>query len=91
MISRIFKDYDLDKMLKNFEEIFYKEGFNIVKKQKMTEKSFPEIVVITLSKDKNLFRVSFVLDKNGITLTAVGIKDEKIEKEITELLDLLRS
>ena len=90
MISRNFRSYELEDMLKKFEEIFLRKGYRIIKKQKMTEKSFPVIVVLTLSKDKNIFRASFVLDKSGTTLTVVGIKDSKIEKEIIELLDLLR-
>ena len=74
MISRNFKIYNLDIMLKKFEKIFSRKGYKTIKKQKITEKSFPDIVVYTLSKDENMFRVSFVLDKNGVTITVVGIK-----------------
>ena len=89
MISRNFKTYDLNSFLKRFEKIFSRKGYKVLNKEKMTEKSFPDILVLTLSKDENLVRVSFVLDRNGITLTAVGVKDKNIEREIMELLDLL--
>ncbi len=90
MISRNFKIYELDSFLKRFGNVFSQKGYEILKKQKMTEKNFPEIVVLTLSKDKKIFRVSLVLDKNGITITAVGIKDKNLKKEITDLLELLQ-
>jgi len=90
MISKNFKSYELDKFLKKFVQISSQKGFRIIKKEKMTEKSFPDIVVLTLSKDKNLFRVSFVLDKNGITLTVVGVKDKKLKEDITAFLELLQ-
>ncbi len=90
MISKNFKNYHLEETLKQFEEIFSQKGYKILKKQKMTEKNFPEIVVFTLSKDQKLFRTSFVLDKNGITITVVGIKEKNLKKEITDLLELLQ-
>jgi len=89
MITKNIKMFDIEKFIKNLKRTLEEKGYRILSSQEMTEKSFPRITVLTVLKKNNLFKISLVLDKNGITVTAVGIKEDKLKKEISGILEHL--
>jgi tRNA nucleotidyltransferase (CCA-adding enzyme) len=89
MITKNIKMFDIEKFIKNLKRTLEEKGYKILSSQEMTEKSFPRITVLTVLKKNNLFKISLVLDKNGITVTAVGIKEDKLKKEISGILEHL--
>jgi hypothetical protein len=90
MISRNIKDGNLDELIDRFTELLIENGFTVSQPIDMLEKKMPvpRVVVMGAKKDEMSFRVSFVFDKNGITIT-VPVKDKKVKSTIEQLLDLL--
>ncbi|WP_457639232.1 hypothetical protein [Persephonella sp.] len=90
MITRNYKDIKPEEFVKRFESRLKNAGFHLhEKKETVGSLPLPKIYVYTLSKDNNSFRISIVCDKNGITATAVGVKDKDLKTELTDFLNSL--
>ncbi|SNZ08200.1 hypothetical protein SAMN06265182_1209 [Persephonella hydrogeniphila] len=89
MITKNYKEFNLEKFLENLKKTLKEKEYVIISSQEMTEKNFPSIIVLTVAKKDTVFRISVVLDKNGITVTVVGLKDADIEKEIRFIFENL--
>ncbi|MBK3332578.1 hypothetical protein GWK41_05820 [Persephonella atlantica] len=90
MISRNYTCLQMDSFLSRLKEQLRNGSFNIIQEAEMTEKKlpFPKIYVLTVEGNGEIFRLSVVMDRNGITV--VVPKVEKNKALITQILDSLQ-
>ncbi|WP_457624709.1 hypothetical protein [Persephonella sp.] len=92
MITKNFSGESFDDFLSKLTDSLQKEDFSLVEVRDVIHSPLPlpKIVVLTVQKNRTPFRISVVYDKNGITVTVVGLRDENLKSEITGILDSLQ-
>jgi len=89
MISRNYSHFQIDAFLENLNMLLKENGFRIVHKAEATESKlpFPKIYVFTVEGNGEIFRLSVVMDREGITVVVPKTQNKAL---ITQILDSLQ-
>jgi len=89
MITKNFPEGDYRNFTEKLVEKLEENGFELLEFREVLgdRQPIPKVGVFTVAKEQRPFRISVVYDKNGTTITVIGLTDGKLESQINRILN----